>query len=150
MRTALYALALGVLVLAAPSLQSQPKKSGAAAKLMVEKLKNAKILLEGIALADFDRIARSSEELLHLTNLEEWQVIKTPRYELFSNEFRRAAEAIMKKAKARNIDGVTLSYFEMTMSCVRCHQYVREVRDARLPVPPDITAVLARSDTPAR
>jgi len=26
------------------------------------------------------------------------------------------------------------------MSCVRCHQYVREVRDARLPVPADVVA----------
>ena len=34
------------------------------------------------------------------------------------------------KAKAKNIEGVTLAYFEMTMSCVRCHTYVREIRDA--------------------
>ena len=31
------------------------------------------------------------------------------------------------------MDGTTLAFFEMTMSCVRCHQYVREIRDARLP-----------------
>jgi hypothetical protein len=34
----------------------------------------------------------------------------------------------------------------MTMSCVRCHSYVREVREARLPGPPDLTALL----TPGR
>jgi cytochrome c556 len=53
-----------------------------------------------------------------------------------SNEFRRAAEKIIDKAKAKNIDGVTLAYFEMTMSCVRCHEYVREVRDVSLPASP--------------
>jgi hypothetical protein len=60
-------------------------------------------------------------------------VYKTPKYELQSNEFRRAAENVVAKAKLRNIDGVTLAYFELTMSCVRCHGYVREIRDARLP-----------------
>src|SRR5207237_8695675 len=106
------------------------------------KLKNAKDLLEGIALSDFDKITRSAEELIQLSKNAEWHVVKTPRYEMFSSEFRRAAEVIIVKARAKNIDGVTLSYFEMTMSCVRCHQYVREVRDARLPAAP--LEVLAR------
>jgi len=102
-------------------------------KIMQEKLKNSQKVLEGIALGDYDKITRSAEELIQLTKLEEWHVIKTPRYEMHSNEFCRAAELVIQKAKAKNLDGVTLAYFELTMSCVRCHQYVREVKDAGLP-----------------
>ncbi len=126
------------------ALRSQSKSPTRVNQLMHEKLNNAKVLLEGIALADFPKIRRCAENLHQLSKTAEWHVIKTPRYELFSSEFRRAAEAIMQKAKAKNIDGVTLSYFELTMSCVRCHEYVREVRDARLRPPPADTAALAR------
>jgi cytochrome c556 len=104
-------------------------------KLMAEKLKSSQKLLEGIAIGDFDKITTSAEKLIQLSNTEEWLQLKTARYEMHSNEFRRAAEALIQKAKSKNIDGATLAFFEMTMTCVRCHQYVREVRDARLPNP---------------
>ena len=103
-------------------------------QLMARKLQCAQKLLEGIALSDFDKTSRQAEELLQLANRAEWLAYKTARYELHSNEFRRAAETIIQKSKAKNIDGVTLAYMDLTMSCVRCHQYVREVRDARRPV----------------
>jgi hypothetical protein len=114
---------------------AQPDKSKVK-KIMQEKLKNSQALLEGIALSDYKKIAASAEELIQLTKTEEWHAIKTPRYEMNSNEFRRAAEKVIDKANAKNIDGVTLAFFDMTMSCVRCHDYVREVRDVSLPVGP--------------
>jgi hypothetical protein len=102
-------------------------------KLMAAKLKHSQILLEGIAIGDFKKITRSAEELIELTKTEEWLMHKAPRYEIHSNEFRRAAETLIYKAKDKNIDGTTLAFFDMTMTCVRCHQHVRETRDARLP-----------------
>jgi hypothetical protein len=125
---------IGLCVRAAPTAPPEPQQTKVQ-KTMVEKLKSSQSLLAGIATADFTKITLSTEELIRLSRTEEWQVIKTPRYELHSNEFRRAAEVILQKAKAKNIDGVTLSYFELTMSCVRCHSYVREVREARAPAP---------------
>jgi hypothetical protein len=139
MKKMLVVLALVALAASLAPLQGQTKRPGEVSKLMEAKLKNAKQVLEGLALGDFDKIARSGEELIQLSRAEEWHVVKTPRYELHSNEFRRAAETIVQKAKAKNLDGAALGYVEMTMSCVRCHQYVREVRDARLPAPgPDL------------
>ena len=92
-------------------------------------------VLEGIARGDFKKVGGSAEKLIQLSKTAEWFVFKTPRFELHSNEFRRAAETIVDKAKQKNLDGVTLAYFDLTMSCVRCHQYVRDVRDARGPSP---------------
>jgi cytochrome c556 len=130
-RAILLAAAVALLgaVIPAPTPGQQPKVQ----KIMTDKLKHSQTLLAGIATADYQKITFSAEELIQLTKKEEWHVIKTPKYELYSNEFHRAAESVIQKAKAKNIDGVTLAYFEMTMSCVRCHQYVREVRDARAP-----------------
>jgi len=125
------------LLLGLPWSGSAQKQPGSLAKLMQEKLGSSKMLLEGIALGDFNKINRSAETLIQLSKTAEWFVYKTARYELHSNEFRRAAETILQKARDQNLDGVTLAYFDLTMSCVRCHQYVREVRDARAPLPPE-------------
>jgi len=111
---------------------AQAQKEKASAMIMKEKLKTSQKLLEGIVLADFNKVISSSEDLIQFTKTEEWMFYKTPKYELHSNEFRRAAENVIAKAKLKSIDGVTLAYFELTMSCVRCHSYVREIRDARL------------------
>jgi len=102
-------------------------------QLMIDKLQNAQKLLEGIALNKHDKIQKHADELIRISKTAEWLANKAPRFEVFSNEFQRAAENIVKKSKDKNIDGVTLAYFDLTMSCVRCHQYLREVRDARAP-----------------
>ena len=127
---------LGLVALCWPQPGAAQPDKAKVKKIMQEKLKNSQTLLEGIALNDFNKIGASAEELIQLSKTAEWHVFQTPRYEMNSNEFRRAAEKVIQKAKAKNIDGVTLAYFEMTMSCVRCHDYVREVRDVSLPVNP--------------
>ena len=58
----------------------------------------------------------------------EWKVLKTPRYELHSNQFRRTLEELTDKAKEKNLDGAALSYVELTLTCVKCHKHVREKR----------------------
>ncbi len=110
-------------------------------QLMANKLQTAQRLLEAIALADFDKIGQQADKLSAIANQAEWVAFKTPRYDLHSNEFRRAAETIARKAKEKNIDGVALAYVDLTMSCVRCHQYVREVRDAAAPGRPPAVAI---------
>jgi hypothetical protein len=106
-------------------------------RLMISKLKNSQSVLEGLALGDFTRISRSADELIRISKTAEWSVRKTARYELYSNEFRRAAETIVEKARDKNLDGAALAYFDMTMTCLRCHRYIREERDARRPLPVD-------------
>jgi len=139
---------VGLTVLLLPLLGQSPAPSQTTgknvAKLMAAKLKHSQVLLEGIAIGDFKKISASAEELLQLTKTEEWLVYKTPRYQMHSNEFQRAAETLIRKAKDKNIDGTTLAFFDMTMSCVRCHQHMREIRDARMPnVPLEIGRLTA-------
>jgi hypothetical protein len=120
---------LAIVALSWPYRGDTVEQQGKAVKtIMEEKLKNAHQLLNGIALADFKKISASAEELIQLSKTEEWMMYKTPKYEMFNNEFQRAAADIVAKAKVKNIDGATLAYLDLTMSCVRCHSYVREVR----------------------
>jgi hypothetical protein len=102
-------------------------------KLMQKKLQRAQKLLEGIAQNDMDLIKDNAIELLTLSKSAEFKVLKTPQYELHSNEFRRSLDEMLKGAKDRSIDAATLAYVDMTFACVRCHKHVREVRITRGP-----------------
>jgi len=100
--------------------------------LMRKKLENSQKVLEGIAVNDFKLIAKHADELIDLSKQVEWRVLKTPQYEIHSNQFRRSAETLIKDAKDKNLDAAALTYMEMTLTCVRCHKYVREERMTRL------------------
>jgi hypothetical protein len=101
-------------------------------ELMQRKLHASQRVLEGIALADFDKIAKSAEELVLVSKATQWKVIKSPRFELYSNEFRRSADSVAESAREKNIDGAALAYVDLTLNCVKCHKYVRESRMSRL------------------
>jgi hypothetical protein len=107
------------------------------AKLMAEKLKHAQLLLDGLATNDFAKITKAADELLVISKAAEFTAArKTREYQLHTNNFRRALEEIAKKAKEKNLEGATLGYVDMTLTCVRCHQHTRESGNALLPTPP--------------
>ncbi len=100
--------------------------------LMLKKLQNSQQVLDGLALGDFDKIAKHAEELINISKQAEFKVLKTPQYEIYSNDFRRNADTLVTAAKGKNLDGAALAYVELTLTCVKCHKHVREVRMARL------------------
>jgi len=150
MKRFLFALfVLGIAVALVPMGTSQEKTNDPLARLMKEKLKNAQVMMEGVALSDFAKIRKSADELIQLSKTAEWMVHKTPRYEVYSNEFRKSVEKIYEKAKDKDIDGVARAYTETILTCVHCHQYVRELREARVPLDPrpvPITQAISRPD----
>lgn len=147
--TLLAACGLGAGLLGVPGHADEPKQTaqkaapakGELQKLMERKLKQSQALLGAVAESDFKKISSACEELLVISQLAAWKVHQTPRYELFTNEFRRSVEEMKKKAEAKNIDGVSLAYLDMTLSCVRCHKYVREIRQTRIDRPSTIPSL---------
>lgn len=125
-------VSIAVLLVALLPGHGQYKRPTLVKEVMTEKLKNSQLLLEGLAISDFNKVSQAAERLLRLSKTAEWFVHRTPRYEMHTNEFRRAAETVIDKARARNLDGVALAYFDLTFSCIRCHQHVGDLRDARL------------------
>jgi hypothetical protein len=60
----------------------------------------------------------------------EWEVPTIPNatdYVTFTREFQQLTDEMAKKAREKNIDGAALAYLRLTMNCVSCHKYVREV-----------------------
>jgi hypothetical protein len=100
--------------------------------LMKRKLKSAQKVLEGIAMKDFDLIASQAEELMAVSKAAQFKIVKTPRYEVYSNDFRRNAENLAQQAKEKNLDGAALAYVDLTLNCVKCHKHIREVKMGQL------------------
>jgi len=128
-----YLLLAGLAMFACvPILSGDGPKDNKVQQLMKKKLQNSQKVLEGIALNDFGLISGKAEDLIQVSKEAEWRVLKSPEYEMNSNEFRRSAVAIIKAAKDKNVDGAALAYVDLTLSCVRCHKHLREVRQTRL------------------
>jgi hypothetical protein len=104
---------------------------------MQRKLDHSQKVLEGLALNDFGLIAKHAEELIDISKSAEWRALNKPMYELLSSDFRRTADNLVRSAKDKNLDGAALSYVELTLTCVKCHKYVREVRMVRLDDKPE-------------
>jgi hypothetical protein len=126
----LYAVVLGLSAALLTSPGQGPEK-GKESDLMRRKLACSQKVLEGIAVADHKLIAKNAEELLAISKEAGFRVLKTPTYELHSNQFRRSAETLIENASAKNIDAAALTYVDMTLTCVKCHKHVRDVRMTR-------------------
>ena len=97
---------------------------------MRAKLEHSQKVLEGLTTEDFDMIAKGAAQMEVLSQEAAWQVLQTPEYRAQSIEFRRAAKSLKEAASDENIDKSALAYVDLTMKCVKCHAYVRNVRNA--------------------
>lgn len=98
------------------------------AEVMREKLALSQQVLKGLALQDFGLMRSGADRLVKLSQASGWTPRQSPEYELFTTEFRRAAAELSRAAADKNIDGATLAYTQMTVSCVSCHKYLRDGR----------------------
>jgi hypothetical protein len=132
-------LALGITAVAGrgDDRKQDPKKPNDSAgkelrELMNLKLENSQKVLEAIATNDFEKIGKHAEALISISKRIEWRVLDTPDYDAYSAGFRRNAMDLVQKAKDKNLDGAALAYVDLTLTCVKCHKYVREARRVRL------------------
>lgn len=120
----------GVALFLGDSPSSAADKEPAAKKPALQKFMQAKLdlsqgLLEGLVTEDFDLIDKNAKGLLLLSIAEEWNVSKDPLYKQHSDEFRSAVKQISKMAQEKNLDGASLGFVKVTMSCIECHKLVR-------------------------
>lgn len=94
-------------------------------RFMQVKLRHSQKLIEGLTKGDFSQIEKNSQELHVLSNETTWQVYQTPEYIRMSREFADSCLRLRDAAQEENLDAATLAYFEVTLSCVRCHKYTR-------------------------
>lgn len=105
--------------------QKQETEKPEMTPFMKRKLDTSRDIVSGLASEDFTLIAKSAQELMLLSHEADWKRFTTKEYLKLSNEFRSSASRLRDGAEAKNVDGSTLAYFEVTLNCVRCHKYMR-------------------------
>jgi hypothetical protein len=108
--------------------EKKPTPKKIAMKLfMRKKLEASQSVLEGLAVEDFDLITAGARHLKATSAAAEFMVVNDPMYAQHADEFRRVVDKLEKAGKEKRLDGATLAYVDMTLSCVECHKYVRGV-----------------------
>jgi cytochrome c556 len=126
--TALATLTLIAATLALPTArgvddQDQEKK---ASLWMKQKLVASQNILAGLTKAEFDAIEKNAQSMLVVGYLEKWVRADTPGYQNLMREFEYANKSLTLAAREKNLDGATIAYMQLTISCVNCHKIVRD------------------------
>jgi hypothetical protein len=135
MRNALAPLAVIVVSLAAVSTrgdEKQEKEKGpgdpakSASIWMKQKLAASQNILAGLTRADFDAIGTNAASMLAVGYLEKWIRADTPGYGVMMKDFEYANQSLVRAARAKNLDRATVAYLQLTLSCVNCHNLIRD------------------------
>lgn len=119
----------------APAEAQKPAEPPKKKTVMERKLEHAQKLLAALAKEDFKQIETAADELKLCAGEASWQVVKSAKYERYSNDFIRDLSDLQAAAKAKNTDKSALAYVSMTLTCVKCHQFVR---DEKIGAAPDL------------
>lgn len=112
--------------LVAPGQADEKDKEKKPNQLMKLKLVHSQKILEGMALNNFKQIETSARALEAISKEAGFKAVKTPWYEAFSNQFQQLTIEMADHAKKKNLDGVSLDYVNLTLTCVGCHKKVRD------------------------
>ena len=120
----------------APAPAAKPAEPPKEPTVMQRKLAHAQKVLEGLATEDYGKIGKNADGLLDCVKDATWKIAQTDRYVLYSDDFRRGVEGMRKAAKDKKIDAAALAYVDITLTCVKCHRYLR---DEGIALAPELT-----------
>jgi hypothetical protein len=106
--------------------QQEKQKEKPASIWMKMKLAATQNILAGLTKGDFDAIEKNASSMLFVDHLEKWLRADTPGYSMRLKEFEYANKSLKLAAHEKNIDGATIAYVQLTLSCVECHKLIRD------------------------
>jgi hypothetical protein len=103
-----------------------PEETKKASIWMKQKLAATQNILAGLTKADFPAISGSANTMLAVSYLEKYVRSDRPGYQTLMSEFEQANKMLVVAARDKNLDGATVAYLQLTISCVNCHKIVRD------------------------
>ena len=91
------------------------------------KLEYTQDILRDLVIGDLDQVAEKAEQMRLLSRVEGWSRRGKPGYRAQLQAFELANSEILRNAKADKLDGATLAFQQLTVSCVSCHKILRNV-----------------------
>jgi hypothetical protein len=93
---------------------------------MKGKLMSNQKIVEGLTTKNYEMIRLGADAVTALTKGEHWFVLDTPEYKSYSEDMKAAATRLKEAAAKENIEAATLRYFELTLNCIDCHNYIEK------------------------
>jgi len=138
---------LGVMMLLAAGATGARPASGDARmqEIMRTKLSNTQLLLKAIVTADYKSIDRAATALNRISEAEitSWQNPPNRQYVGQAMLFILSVDDLRQAAERHDMSGVSDAYSALIGSCLRCHTYVRDARNAS--VTTGVTGTVAMS-----
>lgn len=103
----------------------QPDESLSA--FMHTKLDASNRILEGLVTDEMKKVRSGADQLLQMSEAAQWRASNDMLYLQYSRTFRESVVALRDKAGQGSVDGVALSWMDVTLNCIRCHEWVRNV-----------------------
>jgi hypothetical protein len=109
------------------AINKDAKKKPALAEFMRQKMDASQDIMEGLLMEDGKLINAAAKKLKDMSETEHWRVSNDILYRNHSEDFRRSVDKLIEASKGNSIDRAALSWFDVTLSCIDCHRYVRTV-----------------------
>lgn len=95
---------------------------------MRTKLMYTQNIFEGLTTGNFAVIDKAIEEVQNVTSGEQWVSIDSDKYRQLTEEFKTATKRLKEAAKSKNIDATALRFYNLSTSCIDCHNHIRQAR----------------------
>jgi hypothetical protein len=137
LRLTLIALLVGCLAIvcggptSADDKPTQPKSDDEAAHWMKQKLEMSQNMLAGLTRGDLKSVETNAQQMNVVSYLEKLVAKDQPYYKEYVrqlNSFETANRELLRQSDAKNIEGATLAYIQLTVTCVQCHKIVRDAK----------------------
>lgn len=127
MRTSFMAGLLTILVFATALTADDKKKEKQEPSFwMKQKLTYSQEILAGLAKEDFDLIKKNAMAMKGLNKIEFFVRQRPEGYRTQLKTFQFSVDQLINSAEDDNLDGATLAFTQMTISCVNCHKELRK------------------------
>ncbi len=126
MRRRIVVAVLAILLLPVALTAEDGKEDNEPSFWMKQKLKYAQEILNGLAQEDYELIAKNATAMQGLNKIEFFVRQKPEGYRTQLKSFQFSVNELVRNAEDENIDGATLAFTQMTISCVNCHKEVRK------------------------
>ncbi|MGE0756443.1 MAG: hypothetical protein AB7O38_05465 [Pirellulaceae bacterium] len=110
---------------AGPSSDASPESEAAGSVWMKQKLSHSEGILEGLTRGNLDLVSKHATAMKALNKIEYFVRREPAGYRTQLHQFQFAIDELVRTAQAGNLDGATLAFTQMTVSCVNCHKQLR-------------------------
>jgi hypothetical protein len=117
---------LGFAAEPAPKEQTKAKPDAKHSIIMEQKLKYTQQILAGLTNEDFAEIEKNAQILNTIGLLESWLRADSDAYRAQLKIYRFANDELIRLSKDKNLEGVSLAYVQLSLSCVNCHSHIRK------------------------